>query len=62
MSIRQILALILIAPVVAIFWILTAIEILFYPYTATIVGLLANGRWVGFHEYLHDIIGIPFGG
>ena len=44
MNAIQILALTLIVPVVAIFWILAAIEIPFYPYTVIVVGLLANGR------------------
>ena len=62
MNAIQILALTLIAPVVAIFWILAAIEIPFYPYTAIVVGLLANGRWIGFHKYLRDVIETPFNG
>ncbi|UAW61292.1 hypothetical protein K3F51_05110 [Limosilactobacillus reuteri] len=62
MTIRQWVALILISPVALIFWIVTAFEILFYPYTAIVVGLIANGRWITFHEYLNDVVGEPFGG
>ena len=43
-------------------WIVTAFEILFYPYTAIVVGVIANGRWIKFHEYLNDVVGRPFGG
>lgn len=62
MNIRQWIALILILPVVLIFWIVTIFEILFYPYTAIVVGLIANSRWIGFNEYLNKVIGRPFGG
>ena len=62
MNTRRWLALVLILPVTAIFWIVTLFEILFYPYTAIVIGLLANGRWIGFKEYLNEIIGTPFGG
>ena len=62
MSLRQWIALILIIPVVAIFWVVTLFEILFYPYIAVVVGVLANGRWLGFKEYLDDVVGRPFGG
>lgn len=49
-------------PVVIIFWVVMLFEILFYPYTAIVVGLLANGQWIDFKEYLYEEIGIPFGG
>ena len=62
MSLRQWIALILVIPVVVIFWIVTVFEILFYPYIAIVVGLLANGRWIGFKEYLVHVVGKPFGG
>lgn len=62
MNVRQWIAIILILPVAAIFWIVTAFEILFYPYTAIVVGLIANGRWISFNEYLNEVIGYPFGG
>ena len=62
MNLRQWIALILVIPVVVIFWIVTIFEILFYPYIAIVVGLLANSRWLGFKEYLYDVVGRPFGG
>ena len=62
MNARTWLAIFLILPVATIFWVITLFEILFYPYTAIVVGLLANGRWIGFKEYLDKIIGTPFGG
>lgn len=61
MSLRQWIALILVIPVVVIFWLVTLFEILFYPYIAVIVGVLANGRWLGFKEYLDNVVH-PFGG
>lgn len=60
MSLRQWIALILVIPVVVIFWVVTVFEILFYPYTAVVVGVLANGRWLGFKEYLDDVVGRPW--
>ena len=62
MSLRQWIALILVVPVVVIFWVVIVFEILFYPYIAVVVGLLANGHWLGFKEYLDNIVGRPFGG
>lgn len=62
MNLRQWIALILVIPVVLIFWIITIFQILFYPYIAIVVGLLANGRWLGFKEYLDRVVGNPFGG
>lgn len=62
MNARQWLALILVSPVVVLFWLLVGFEILFYPYVAIVVVLLANGQWIGFKEYLDDIVGRPFGG
>lgn len=61
MSLRQWIALILVIPVVVIFWLVTLFEILFYPYIAVVVGILANGRWLGFKEYLDNVVH-PFGG
>lgn len=62
MNLRQWIAIILVIPVAVIFWIVTLFEILFYPYIAIVVGLLANGRWLGFKEYLDRVFGNPFGG
>lgn len=62
MNARRWLAIIIIMPVVIIFWVVMLFEILFYPYTAIVVGLLANGQWIDFKEYLYEEIGIPFGG
>lgn len=62
MNLRQWIAIILVIPVAVIFWIVTVFEILFYPYIAIVVGLLANGRWLGFKEYLDCVVGNPFGG
>jgi hypothetical protein len=62
MSLRQWIALILVIPVVVIFWVFTVFEILFYPYIAVVVGVIANGRWIGFKEYLDKVVGRPFGG
>ena len=62
MNLRQWIALILVIPVVLIFWIITIFQILFYPYIAIVVGLLANGRWLRFKEYLDRVVGNPFGG
>lgn len=62
MNLRQWIALILISPIVIIFWVFTAFEILFYPYVAIVIGLIANGRWIGFDEYLNEVVGRPFGG
>lgn len=62
MGVRNLLALILIFPATVVFWLVTLFEVLFYPYTAIVVGLLANGRWISFQEYLDKVIGEPFGG
>lgn len=62
MNIRQGIAVALMLPVILIFWALFAFEILFYLYTAIVVGLIANGRWIGLHEYLNDFVGRPFRG
>lgn len=62
MNLRQWMALVLVIPVVVIFWIVTLFEILFYPYVTIVVGLIANGRWIKFHEYLNNVVGRPFGG
>lgn len=62
MNVRQWIALILIAPIAILFWILTLIEIIFYPYVAVVVGLLANGQWLSFKRYLDEVVGRPFGG
>lgn len=62
MNLRQWIAVVLVIPVAVIFWIITIFQILFYPYIAIVVGLLANGRWLGFNEYLDRVVGNPFGG
>ena len=60
MRARHIIGLILIAPVSLLFYLFMFIELLFYPYVALILGLLCNGYWISFREYLHGIVGWPF--